>query len=239
VTRPLASIVIPVYNQSPTLLDAAVDSALAQTVPVEVIVVDDGSDTPAPARPGVVLIRHDENRGIAAALNSGIANMTAKRFCWLSSDDTLAPAKVEIQGGALDTSGMRCGFHAYRTVYPTGYVQQPGQMSSGDIVLPQLWNTHGEQVRLFAQGCYVNGSTVMVDRVVFDLVGPFDITYRYGQDWEFWCRSGQRFRWHYIPLVLGTRTEHDNLTARKLRDPVMNARALDEDNRIREFYGKR
>jgi glycosyltransferase involved in cell wall biosynthesis len=39
---PIASIIIPVYNQVSTVLEA-VRSALAQTVPVEVIVVDDES----------------------------------------------------------------------------------------------------------------------------------------------------------------------------------------------------
>jgi glycosyltransferase involved in cell wall biosynthesis len=89
---PVASIVIPTYNQRPQYLAEAVNSALGQTVPnVEVIVVDDGSDEPPFAdrdlKPeNLQIIRHETNRGIAAALNTGIRASSAPWVCWLSSD---------------------------------------------------------------------------------------------------------------------------------------------------------
>lgn len=45
-THPIASVIIPTFDQEPQFLLAAVKSALAQTVPCEVIVVDDGSRVP-------------------------------------------------------------------------------------------------------------------------------------------------------------------------------------------------
>jgi GT2 family glycosyltransferase len=41
---PVASIIVPTFNQDPNLLRAAVESAAEQTVPVEIIVIDNGSE---------------------------------------------------------------------------------------------------------------------------------------------------------------------------------------------------
>ena len=70
------AVIIPTYNHA-HYLAAAIDSALAQTVPpAEVIVVDDGSrDDPAAVTaryPKVKLIRQ-ENQGLSAARNAGAA----------------------------------------------------------------------------------------------------------------------------------------------------------------------
>src|SRR4051794_31221399 len=74
------SVIIPVYNRQ-ALAERAIRSALAQSIEgMEIVVVDDGSQPPfllpddIKASPHVSLVRHDSNRGPAAARNSGIAN---------------------------------------------------------------------------------------------------------------------------------------------------------------------
>ena len=232
--QPSASIIIPTYNQRPDFLDAAISSALAQWVPVEVIVVDDGSTVPV-TDPRVDVIRHESNRGIAAALNTGIAASHADWICWLSSDDLFTERKVDLQLAAMGTCGAMAGFHAYQ-------VQHEGDVGSaalqaGVCFLPLIWNNHREQQIRMVEGCYVNGSTTMIHRRVFDEVGPYDTTFRYAQDWEMWCRIASRYFWHYTPVVLGVRREHNNLTAQKDRDPAMKRAAIEEDNRVRAMYG--
>lgn len=82
----LLSIVIPCFNESPTLR-ACVEQVLDiadQTLNLEVIIVDDGStdDSHAVAveletsHPAVRAIRHDSNRGKGAALRTGIEHAT-------------------------------------------------------------------------------------------------------------------------------------------------------------------
>ncbi len=102
---PLVSVVIPCYGQA-RFLKEAIDSALAQTFPdVEVVVVDDGNgDEEAEAirrivagypNEDVCLVRHEENRGLAAARNTGIE---AARGMWivpLDADDVIEPRFIE------------------------------------------------------------------------------------------------------------------------------------------------
>jgi GalNAc5-diNAcBac-PP-undecaprenol beta-1,3-glucosyltransferase len=101
--RPRVGLIIPTYNRA-TLVPRAIESALAQTYPCDVVVVDDGSTDDSPEvlrhyehRRSVHLIRHPENRGQAAARNTGIENLSADTayFGILDSDDTLLPDAVE------------------------------------------------------------------------------------------------------------------------------------------------
>jgi glycosyltransferase involved in cell wall biosynthesis len=104
------SALIPTYNRRAQVL-RAIDSVLAQTLPVdEIIVVDDGSrDGSAEAircRYGsrVALIQQ-ENAGVSAARNRGIHHARGEWIAFLDSDDIWLPEKIERQLGAVATLG--------------------------------------------------------------------------------------------------------------------------------------
>lgn len=106
---PLVTIVIPVYNRR-QYIAGAVDSALRQTYPaVEVVVVDDGS-TDGTAEilrqyeGRCRILRHEGNRGIAAAKNRGLraSSPEAKYVAILDSDDSYHPAFAERCAGFLE-----------------------------------------------------------------------------------------------------------------------------------------
>lgn len=90
---------IPAYGQDSTMLDA-IDSALEQTVPCEIIVVVDGSPDRSLeyARTyeskGVKVI-NQVNKGLASARNTAIMNMAGDYFLPLDADDILLPNCVE------------------------------------------------------------------------------------------------------------------------------------------------
>ncbi len=232
----VASIIIPAYNQEIKALRAAVFSASYQTVPVEVVVVDDGSEPRIPNErwpENVRLIHHDKNMGIADALNTGIAAMRTDWFCWLSSDDLLDPRKVETQLAYLKDCGGLLSFHRYQ-------VFQDG--SEGMALYSQLasWKDINEQMSILSQGCAINGSTVMVHKSIFKQVGTFDPNYRYSQDWEFFCRAGNKHLWYGIEEILGSRRERPaNLTNQIAADPAKRARRDVEDNAIRGRWSSR
>jgi glycosyltransferase involved in cell wall biosynthesis/predicted flap endonuclease-1-like 5' DNA nuclease len=85
----MISIVIPCFNDHDTL-PRAVASALDQTyINKEIIIVDDGSEKPVKHYDGVKLIRHSQNAGLSAALNTGIEHSAGDRFVILAADDEL------------------------------------------------------------------------------------------------------------------------------------------------------
>ena len=77
----------------------------------------------------------------------------------------------------------------------------------------------------------------MLHTSVFDRVGRFNPTFRYGQDWEMWRRIGEQYLWQWSPEVLGTRREtFDNLTARISRDGATRRQRDAENELIRAMY---
>ena len=99
----LVSVIIPYYNAAHTL-GRAIDSALAQDVPLEVLVIDDGSpESPDSVLrlykgdPRVKLIQREKNSGVAAARNEGVCQARGRYVAFLDSDDWWAEGKLKKQ----------------------------------------------------------------------------------------------------------------------------------------------
>ena len=100
------SILIPVYNVAP-YIERCARSLFEQTYSdLEIIFVDDCSPDDSVAilerivseYPGrrVRIIRHERNRGLAAARNTAVANAEGKFITHVDSDDWLEPNAVEL-----------------------------------------------------------------------------------------------------------------------------------------------
>jgi len=94
------SVIIPLYNKAPHI-KKTLESVLAQSVlPLEVIVVDDGStdggaDIVAGLdNPGVVLIRQ-ENKGVSIARNAGVQLASGAYVAFLDADDRWESFHIE------------------------------------------------------------------------------------------------------------------------------------------------
>lgn len=103
---PTVSVVIPTWNRRRELA-AAIESVLAQTLPVdEMIIVDDGStdDTwdslkAMPQRIGRIGVRvvRQQNAGVSAARNAGIRLASGEFLAFLDDDDVWRPGKMARQ----------------------------------------------------------------------------------------------------------------------------------------------
>lgn len=134
------SILINNFNYGQFVAEA-IDSALAQSQPVQVVVVDDGSTDDSRdviARYGSrVESVFKENGGQASALNAGYARATGDIVIFLDADDTLAPSVAEtlLEAWApgtvlaqyplhiIDADGRKVG------IYP----DPPSILSHGDV----------------------------------------------------------------------------------------------------------
>lgn len=98
-------VAIRAWNAAPTLA-RAIETALAQTrKPDEIVVVDDGSSDAtadiAQSFPNVRLVRHDVNRGGAAALQTAVESARCDWIAFLDADDGWRADKLERQMALL------------------------------------------------------------------------------------------------------------------------------------------
>jgi glycosyltransferase involved in cell wall biosynthesis len=104
---PAMSIVVPNYNHG-RLIGEALGAIAGQTAaPFEVIVVDDGSTDDSIARirelagdMPLQLHRHPENRGVVAAMNTGLSLVRGDFVLFSAADDRLAKRTVELAAAA-------------------------------------------------------------------------------------------------------------------------------------------
>ena len=98
-SKPLVSVIIPCFNQGKFLAEA-VASVQKQTYPkIEIIVIDDGSvdDTRNVALSCAgVKYYYQENAGLSAARNTGIARSNGFFLVFLDADDILYPNAIEV-----------------------------------------------------------------------------------------------------------------------------------------------
>lgn len=100
---------MPVYNTEPSLLHAAVDSALAQGRQADLVIVDDGSRIPVSTLlapdPRIEIIRLERNGGVTAARNVGLRHIVEAGYEFIAcidSDDVIRPDRLEIQMQRFD-----------------------------------------------------------------------------------------------------------------------------------------
>ena len=107
---PLFTVIVPVRNGEQHVRDA-VASVLQQSFQeFEVIVVDDGSTDSTAQRirpflslPWVSFVSHEGNRGLSAALNTGLSRARGAYVIQLDADDVLLPGALEKIAGVVES----------------------------------------------------------------------------------------------------------------------------------------
>jgi len=201
------SVVIPTYNYG-RFIAGAIKGALDQThPPAEVVVVDDGSsdDTGSIVRefgPRVKYIKQ-ENAGVCAARNRGVAESAGEFIAFLDADDTWEPTKLEKQLArslASENIGLvHCGIREF-------------DGETGETIHIDL---HGgeegvaENLLLWEGPLIVGpGGTIMVTRVAFEAIGGFDERMKVGEDWDFCYRIARKFDVGFVPEPLVNYRSH-------------------------------
>jgi glycosyltransferase involved in cell wall biosynthesis len=158
------TLIIPVHGR-PDALDRALRSVDGQdSLPEEVIVVDDGSPVPSAIdhdlarRLNIRLIRHESNRGPAAARNTGMREARTDWITFLDSDDYLLRGSIaerwrglqeRLRHGAPETTIFGCGWIDFTANHDASRLR---------------WPRPAAAPRAFASGCWFSpGSCVILN----------------------------------------------------------------------------
>jgi glycosyltransferase involved in cell wall biosynthesis len=181
--RPTISAVIPTHNRSPMLRRALASVMLQTRPPDEIVVVDDGStddtrDWVPVEYPTVVYIRQ-ENTGVSAARNRGVAECNSEWIAFLDSDDEWRPNKLERQSEAL-------------TANPTYHLCHSNEIWIRDGRRVNEGKRHAKSGGWIFQHCLplcvISPSAAVVRRTLFEELGGFDETLPVCEDYDLWLR---------------------------------------------------
>jgi hypothetical protein len=184
---PFFSVIIPTYNRSERV-SKAVTSVFAQScADHEVIVVDDGStdgtgEVLARFRGSLRLIRQ-QNRGPAAARNTGARNASGEYLAFLDSDDWWFPWTLAEYAAAVESHQRPAWLYSRGVV-----VVHDGEATAVAPCAPatRRFDTYLEAASLDGHAPFPTG--VAVRRDVFQRAGGFTETMRVGEDIDLWFR---------------------------------------------------
>lgn len=187
---PKVSVVIPTYNHA-RYLRYALDSVINQSYSnLEVFVIDDGSTDSTTelvkSYGSKINYVYKANGGTPSALNLGLSRATGKYICWLSADDMLIEEKVSKQVGLME-SDPSLGF-SY-----TSFVVIDANGKKQYNVNSAYFSDKREMVTKLMEGCFINGSSVMMRSSALKAIGNFDESLPQAHDYDLWFR----FLHHY------------------------------------------
>jgi glycosyltransferase involved in cell wall biosynthesis len=190
----------------------AVESVLAQEMTdFELIVIDDGSTDETEERLSTCGSRlkyyQQENAGVSAARNRGLAFARAPLVAFLDSDDLWLPAKLRVQ-------------HTYMRENPEIHICQTEEFwwRNGRRVNPKKHHRKpsGDIFKRSLDLCLVSPSAVMVKRSLLEKVGYFDEELPAAEDYDLWLRVAVEYPVALLPspLVIKRGGHSDQLSAR-------------------------
>jgi GT2 family glycosyltransferase/SAM-dependent methyltransferase/thioredoxin-like negative regulator of GroEL len=213
---PMVSVIVPTCNR-PDRLREALRSVLAQTYrDFEIIVVNDGTSdidaliTELNSEGRITCIRHDRNRGLAAARNTGIRAAKGKYMAYLDDDDRYLPGHLDTLVTFLEQHDCKAAYTDAWRVHET--LQQGRYVETGrDLPYSHDFNPAALLIsNFFPVLC------VMHERACLDDVGLFDESLFAHEDWDLWIRMATKYPFTHIKQTTAEftwRTDGSSMTS--------------------------
>jgi glycosyltransferase involved in cell wall biosynthesis len=183
------SIIIPVYNKA-KYIAFSVQSVINQTfVDFELIIVDDGSTDDSLEiidknfEDSRIKVIRQNNSGVSAARNRGIASAQYQYVAFLDADDFWDPTFLETFYDVISLYGntppaiIGC---CYEIVYEHKLLERPKAGQSPFVIKEYFKKAH--------QNALFSSSSTIVHRSVFERLEGFNPNILHGEDIDMWFR---------------------------------------------------
>jgi len=205
--EPQVSIIMPVYNGEKYIVEA-IESILNQSYKnYEIIIVNDGSTDNTFDKTRLYLQRSNikyveqDNRGLPAALNTGIRASSGEYIAFLDCDDLWMPYKLDMQMVFMKEHpdvGLAHGNISYIDQHGTPFTpDSPYQTDISGNCFPELFM--GNRIAVL---------TVLIKKECVANVGFFDEDFKYADDYDMWLRISRHYPLGHIDKCLAAYRKH-------------------------------
>lgn len=199
-TTIILSVVIPIYNGAP-LVASALESVIAQDIgEMEILAIDDGStdkswDVVSTIHDSRIRALRQDNRGLAATLNRGMAIAKARYIARQDQDDLVLPGRFAKQLDFLEANPAVAMVGTWSQIY------------SGDVPTSRYHrhpaSNEALQLALLFDNPFVHSSMMIRSDVLREVGGYCEDKCRQPpEDYELWSRIARQHRIANLPLVL-------------------------------------
>lgn len=208
------SVVIPTYNREKTI-QKTLESVLNQTcLPLEIIVVDDGSTDSTidivkeikRENTMVRLIRMKRNRGAQAARNIGIKAAKGEWIAFLDSDDEWTSDRIEV------CRKIYKEYPEYDVYYSDFYIRENNRLKRERCKSPDKNGNHSTNI-LFGARVLFQG--MVIRKKALETIGYLDEKVVAYQEWDTNIRLSQKHRYYHIKKPLFFYNLHEGETISK------------------------
>ncbi|WP_293895290.1 glycosyltransferase family A protein [Flavobacterium sp.] len=214
---PIFSIVIPLYNKEKFVLNA-LQSVFNQTFEnYEILIVEDASTDKSLdvilniKSEKVIIIKHVSNKGLSAARNTGVKNAKSNYIAFLDADDYWKDTYLE-ELFLLIKSFPEAKLFAtnYEELFQNNLILLPNNKAKNleeKMIIPDFFAIS------LAQPLYCP-SSFCVEKSVFDAIGFYNESIRFGEDVDFNIRANYSYKLAYSkkPLVRYTMISQNQIT---------------------------
>lgn len=218
---PLVSVIIPCFNQGNYLHECIQSVISSYKGPLEIIVVDDGSNDPKTTRildqirstpDNGVIILSKNNGGLSSARNAGIQCAKGTFIQLLDADDVILPGKIDVQIQHLKQN-------SHIDISICNYLLSDESRTHFSKPCESIAHfTYSIEDFLFKweRGFAVPIHCALFKHSIFDTC-RFDEDLKGKEDWEFWCKTVYSgFVAAYFPAHLAIYRQHNQSMRRSV-----------------------
>jgi len=199
------TVVIPLFNKAEHILRTLQSIAWQKYPAAEIIVIDDGSTDEGPAivknaNLKNVMLVHQENQGVSAARNNGVALASHEYIAFLDADDQWLPlfldevARLIVKFPQAQFFGTRYQIVESENNYCDAKIKLKNINPEGEI-LNDYFNIASKGDLPFMV------SSAVIQRSLFKSIGGFPLGEPIGEDQDLFCRVALNAAIAYSPNI--------------------------------------